>query len=283
MMSYAVEMDNITKDFSSKRVLDGISLKVRTGEILGLLGPSGAGKTTIVKILAGQLKQTSGSAFLLGSDTKSPAPDTYKRVGAMMDNYGLYERFSVYENMKFYADIYRVPKERIDDVLEKVGLSEARKTPVLKLSKGMRSRLSLARAVMNEAKVLFLDEPTSGLDPMTTREIHAMLLEEKSKGTAIFLTTHNMTEAESVCDNVALLNQGSIVEYGAPEEICKKYNRLNKIRIGLRDNTEIELENSPSSAETVKKYLEYGMVETIHSSEPNLESVFIELTGRGLD
>lgn len=280
-MSCAVELKNITKEFSTKKVLNGINLTVGKGEILGLLGPSGAGKTTIVKILTGQLEPTSGNAYLLGSDTRISAPDTYRKVGAMMDNYGLYERFSVYENMKFYADIYRVSKEKINSVLKDVGLYEARKTPAAKLSKGMRSRLSLARAVLNDAEVLFLDEPTSGLDPATTREIHSMLAELKSRGVTIFLTTHNMTEAESICDNVALLNQGNIVEYGAPDEICRKYNRLNKIRIGLKDGTACELENSRVSAEKVKEYLEVDMVETIHSSEPNLETVFIELTGRG--
>lgn len=282
-MSYVIEMQEVRQEFSSKCVLDGINLKVNQGEILGLLGPSGAGKTTIVKILTGQLSQTMGRATLLGKDTRSLSSQTYKKIGTMMDNSGLYDRLTVYDNLKFYARIYRTSDKKIDVILESVGLEGAKKTVVSKLSKGMRSRLSLARAVMNEAEVLFLDEPTSGLDPVTTREIHKMLLEQKKKGTTIFLTTHNMSEAESICDNVALLNQGELVEYGNPQELCKRYNHLNKLRIQRKDGSKIELENGSVAAEEVRNLLEQDLIATIHSTEPNLENVFIELTGRGLD
>lgn len=282
-MSYVIEMQEVRQEFSSKCVLDGINLKVNQGEILGLLGPSGAGKTTIVKILTGQLSQTMGRATLLGKDTRSLSSQTYKKIGTMMDNSGLYDRLTVYDNLKFYARIYRTSDKKIDVILESVGLEGAKKTVVSKLSKGMRSRLSLARAIMNEAEVLFLDEPTSGLDPVTTREIHKMLLEQKKKGTTIFLTTHNMSEAESICDNVALLNQGELVEYGNPQELCKRYNHLNKLRIQRKDGSKIELENGSVAAEEVRNLLEQDLIATIHSTEPNLENVFIELTGRGLD
>lgn len=282
-MEYTVEMQDVIHDFSSKRVLNGISLKVKKGEVLGLLGPSGAGKTTIVKILTGQLRQTSGSAKLLGKDTSAHDAQVYARVGTMMDNFGLYEMLSVYDNLKFYADIYRVPKTNIDTLLEKAGLYEAKKSAVGSLSKGMRSRLSFVRAVMNNAEVLFLDEPTSGLDPVTTKQIHEMLAEQKEKGTTVFLTTHNMFEAESICDNVALLNGGELAEYGAPKEICKKYNRLQCLQIRLKDGQSLSLENGSQSAETVNDLLKRNMIETIHSTEPNLETVFIELTGRGLN
>ena len=282
-MSYVIEIQKLRQEFSGKCVLDGIDLKVKKGEILGLLGPSGAGKTTLVKILTGQLAQTMGHAILLGEDTCSLSPKTYLKIGTMMDNSGLYDRLTVYDNLKFYARIYRTSETKIDDMLQAVGLEKAKKMVVSKLSKGMRSRLSLVRAVMNEAQVLFLDEPTSGLDPATTREIHKMLLEQREKGTTIFLTTHNMSEAESICDNVALLHQGNLVEYGKPQELCKKYNHLNKLQIQRKDGSKIELENSSAAAEDVKRFLEQDLIATIHSTEPDLEQVFIELTGRGLD
>lgn len=281
-MNDAITIENLSHRFSDRQVLNNISLTIRQGEIFGLLGPSGAGKTTLIKILTGQLHQASGNARLLGTDTNSLSAGEYSKIGAMMDNFGLYERLSVYNNLAFYGDIYHVPKSRIYDILKQIGLYEAKNSPVSKLSKGMKNRLSLARALMNDAGILFLDEPTSGLDPNTSREIHNILLEQKKKGTTIFLTTHNMFEAESLCDHIALLYQGNILEFGKPADICRKYNHINRLQIVLRDGTKTELENGSASAAAMKEYLEKDMIETIHSTEPTLESVFIELTGRGL-
>lgn len=281
-MSYEIMAQNLSIRFADKQVLDNVSFGVEKGEIFGLLGPSGAGKTTLVKILTGQLKQDDGYAKLLGKDTKELGALEHGQIGAMMDNFGLYERLSVYDNLLFYADIYHVPHGKIADILKSIGLYEARKTAVLKLSKGMKNRLSLARALMSDIKILFLDEPTSGLDPVTTREIHAILSEQRKKGTTIFLTTHNMFEAESLCDHIALLSQGNILEYGKPADICRKYNHLNKFQITLKGGEVVCLENSSSSALAIKEYLEKEVIESMHSTEPTLESVFIELTGRGL-
>jgi len=282
-MGDAVVAKNISHSFAAHQVLNDISFKVQNGEIFGLLGPSGAGKTTLIKILTGQLRQDEGYSEILGKDTKKLGRPEHKQIGTMMDNFGLYERLSVYDNLSFYADIYRVPRNTINDTLKSIGLYEARHTAVSKLSKGMKNRLSLARALMNNAKLLFLDEPTAGLDPVTTREIHCILAEQKKKGTTIFLTTHNMFEAESLCDNIALLSRGSIIEYGRPMDICQKYNRLNKLLVTLKNGERVTLENGGASALLMKEYLEKNMIETIHSTEPTLETVFIELTGKGLN
>ena len=147
----------------------------------------------------------------------------------------------------------------------------------------MKNRLSLARALMNHPKILFLDEPTSGLDPATTREIHTILTKQKEKGTTIFLTTHNMFEAESLCDHIALLSEGSMIEYGVPTDICRKYNHLNKLQVTLKSGEMISVENGSASALRIKEYLEKELIQTIHSTEPTLETVFLELTGKGLD
>lgn len=282
-MSYVIEAENISHSFAERQVLNQISFKVEQGEVFGLLGPSGAGKTTLIKILTGQLRQDDGLARILGIDSKTLSGSEHRQIGMMMDNFGLYERLSVYDNLAFYADICHVPHNAIEGTLESVGLHQAKRTAVSKLSKGMKNRLSLARALMQEAKILFLDEPTSGLDPATTREIHTILREQKERGTTIFLTTHNMYEAESLCDHVALLSKGSIIEYGNPSEICRKYNHLNRLQITLKSGEMISLENGSASAAAVKKYLEQELLETIHSTEPTLENVFIELTGGGLD
>ena len=278
-MEYAIEMNHIVQRFAEKEVLKGIDLKIQKGEIFGLLGPSGAGKTTLIKILTGQLRQTEGEAVLLGSNTRH-AQDVHRKLGMMMDNFGLYERLSCYDNLKVFAGIYNVSGKKVDEALKKVGLLGDKKSPVMKLSKGMRSRLSLARAVMAQPEVLFLDEPTSGLDPATAAEIHKLIQDEQRRGATVFLTTHNMEEAHKLCDHVALLNEGKIVEYGEPEEVCRRYNHQNKLHIRLYDGKQIELPNNKMAADQIREYLEGEMVETIHSTEPSLETVFMELTGR---
>lgn len=280
---YSIEMDEIIQKFKDNKVLDRISIKIESGEIFGLLGPSGAGKTTLIKILTGQLKQTSGHASILGADTLHITNDIYTKLGMVLDNIGLYERLTCYDNLSLYAELYKIPKIKISEVLEKVGMENIRKRSVNKLSKGMKQRLVLARAIMHAPKILFLDEPTSGLDPATAGEIHKLILEQKKEGATIFLTTHNMEEATKLCDHVALLNKGNIVEYGNPEEICRKYNHQNKIQVLLKHGEMITLRNDNSAAERISSYFQENQVESIHSTEPNLETVFIELTGRTLD
>lgn len=280
-MINSIEIKNVEKKFGDKKVLNNISLTMKKGELLGLLGPSGAGKTTLIKIVTGQLSYE-GDSKVFGVESSMIGSKIYKQVGMVLDNCGIYERLSVYDNMKVFADIYRICKARIDDVLVKVGLIEAKKTIAGKLSKGMRQRLLLARAILHEPSILFLDEPTSGLDPVTTKQIHALLMELKNKGTTIFLTTHNMEEAYQICDHIALLNEGRIVEYGIPEELCRKYNKENCITIITKNGESVIIANKPSSARIITDYMEKDDIEAIHSSEPNLESVFITLTGRGL-
>ncbi|MBD5544738.1 MAG: ABC transporter ATP-binding protein [Lachnospiraceae bacterium] len=282
-MSYTIMAKNLSLQFRDNQILKDITFEVENGEIFGLLGPSGAGKTTLIKILTGQLQQDDGYAELLGKDTRKLSTLERKQIGTMMDNFGLYDRLSVYDNLSFYSDIYHISRSAINELLKSIGLYEGRNTAVSKLSKGMKNRLSLARALMNNNKVLFLDEPTAGLDPVTTREIHETLEKQKEKGMTIFLTTHNMFEAESLCDHIVLLSKGSIIENGRPTDICKKYNHLNKLRVTLENGETILLENSSASAMMMKEYLEKNRIEAVHSTEPTLETVFMELTGRGLD
>ncbi|MCM1038833.1 MAG: ABC transporter ATP-binding protein [Ruminococcus sp.] len=282
-MSEKIVLKDVRQRFGEKEVLKGVSFTIGAGEIFGLLGPSGAGKTTIIKIITGQLKPTGGSAMTDGKEAAKISGTMYKKMGMMLDNYGLYGRLSCYDNLKLFTRIYDIPLGRINEVLAKVGLAEEGKTPAEKLSKGMRGRLVLARAIINKPEILFLDEPTSGLDPSTTRRIHELILEEQKRGATIFLTTHNMAEAEKLCGHVALLHEGTIVEYGEPKEICRKYNHQNKLQIRLYDGTCMEIGNDSKAAETVRDYLAAGSIETIHSTEPNLETVFMELTGKGLE
>lgn len=277
-----IETSNISKQYRNTTVLDKINLEAGKGEIVGVLGPSGAGKTTLINILTGQIRADSGDAYILETSCVNLDCKTYSKIGIMMDSFGLYERLSVYENLKFYSQIFRISSNRIEYVLNKTGLYGARKTLVQNLSKGMKARLNLARAFLKEAELLFLDEPTSGLDPQTAQHIHGLIEEEKQKGTTVFLTTHNMHEAEKLCDNIALLCDGKIVEYGNPQKICSKYNYMNVIDITLKNGEKISLPNSPKSSDKIKQLVESESIKSIHSSEPNLENVFLLLTGKVL-
>lgn len=282
-MNNGIRIQNVVKKFAGHTVLNGIGIHVEAGELFGLLGPSGAGKTTLIKILTGQIVQTEGRAELLGTDTRKLTDREYSRIGMMLDNTGLYERLNCYDNLILFARIYGLSKEKPEEALKKVGLWEAKKKPVHKLSKGMKQRLVLARAMLNEPDILFLDEPTSGLDPACAREIHSLIQNQRKKGTTVFLTTHNMEEAEKLCDHIALLCEGRVVEYGNPKELCRKYNHQNKICLLLKGGERILLENNSDGAKKVYSCLKEGIVETIHSTEPNLETVFMELTGRSFE
>ncbi len=282
-MLNAIEIKNVRHSFKERQVLRDISLEIKKGEIFGLLGPSGAGKTTLINIMTGQLNASEGECQINGTDTNKLSGEQYKKIGVMMEQFGLYERMNCFDNLKFYEMLDGNSPANIEQVLRQVGLLEAKKVQAANLSKGMKNRLSFARAILRRPEILFLDEPTSGLDPNTTEEIHKMILEEKRKGTTIFLTTHNMHEAEKLCGNIALLSEGRIVEYGNPMELCRKYNHQKKYKIHLKSGEDLELCHENDSIEKIMFYLENDDLETIHTTEPDLEMIFMELTGGKLN
>ena len=277
-----IEVRDLVKQFKNQTALNHLDFSVESGEIFGFLGPSGAGKTTTIKILTGQLLASSGETKLLGIATDALTQDIYQEVGIVTDNSGLYENVSVYRNMKFFADLLKVDKKRIDFLLERVGLAQDKKKLARRLSKGMRQRLVLARALLHSPKVLFLDEPTSGLDPATAQAIHKLLKEVQADGTTIFLTTHNMEEATKLCDRVALLNDGKIVSLDTPRNTCLNFKRERKLEVGLKDKSQVVINQDPAGIAQLNEWLSQDLVETIHSNEPTLEEVFIAKTGREL-
>jgi len=272
-----IKVERVTKRFGDNIALNQISFSINEGEIFGFLGPSGSGKTTMINILTGQLQANSGKTELLGKDSQKLLPSDFEELGLVGDTSGYYEKLSLYNNLLLFARLYGVSKSRIEEILRQVGLYDSKDTPAEKLSTGMRQRMLLARALINYPKVLFLDEPTSGLDPTTSKKIHKLLQELKERGTTIFLTTHDMNEATLLCDNLALLNKGDLIEQGSPSEIIQKYNTEKKVAVTYSDSTKKVVRFEDLQQEDYKKMM------TIHSCEPTLEDIFIKLTGEKLD
>lgn len=269
-----IELKHVTKKFNGKVALSDISFSVSEGEIFGFLGPSGAGKTTTINILTGQLVQDSGQAFILGKDAKDISADDLLNIGFMSDTVGFYEKMSLYKNLEFFAKFHNVSTEVLDHLLRELDLYQDKDKKAENLSTGMKQRLFLIRAILHTPKILFLDEPTSGLDPTLSQKVHRILFSLKEKGVTIFLTTHDMNEATKICDNIALLYQGNIIEYGAPQSIIDKYSDENKVVIRFQNGKEITVPK-----EEVANYLGQYVV-SIHTMESSLESIFVQLTGK---
>lgn len=272
-----IRVENISKSFGSKKALHQISFEIKEGEIFGFLGPSGSGKTTMINVLTGQLAADQGKTVLLGKNSQDLTSNDLEQIGIVSDGSGFYEKMSLYKNLLIYAKLYGLKADRVNQVLQQVGLADAKDIIAEKLSTGMKQRMFLARALLNAPKILFLDEPTSGLDPTTSKMIHTLLQELKQAGTTIFLTTHDMHEATLLCDRLSLLNKGNLIEYGSPQDIIQKYHVDKKVRVVYNDGREqiVPFEELP--------HLDTTDLMVVHSCEPTLEEIFIRLTGEKLD
>ncbi len=274
-----LSMEGVSLSFGDKRVLDGLTFSVARGECFGFLGPSGAGKTTTIKLLTRQLKKDAGRISLFGRPIENASDADYERIGILSDTSALYERMSIEDNLRLYAKIRGRGEGDIGRLLERMNLAGDRKTLVKNCSKGMRQRAALLAALIHSPELLFLDEPTSGLDPAARAEVHRMLAELKSAGTTVFLTTHDMAEADSVCDRIAVLDEGRIAAEGEPQSLKLRYAR-NRVVVVTRTRGVVETAKDASAADGLRELFAAGEVLSIHSDEPNLEEVFLELTGR---
>ena len=272
-----IRVENVSKSFGSKKALHQISFEIKEGEIFGFLGPSGSGKTTMINVLTGQLAADQGKTVLLDKNSQDLTSNDLEQIGIVSDGSGFYEKMSLYKNLLIYAKLYGLKSDRVNQVLQQVGLADAKDIIAEKLSTGMKQRMFLARALLNAPKILFLDEPTSGLDPTTSKMIHTLLQELKQTGTTIFLTTHDMNEATLLCDRLSLLNKGNLIEYGSPQDIIQKYHVDKKVHVVYNDGREqiVPFEELP--------HLDTTDLMVVHSCEPTLEEIFIRLTGEKLD
>ncbi|MFW5748043.1 MAG: ATP-binding cassette domain-containing protein [Chloroflexota bacterium] len=285
MNNAAILAENLAYTYGSIKAVDNISFAVAPGEVLGFLGPNGAGKSTTVKILTGQLRPRSGRALLLGEDISHQPDRVQSHIGVCFEITNLYEKMSGAENLKLFADLFGMRGFDPTPLLEKVGLAERGRDRVAGYSKGMKQRLMIARALVNQPKVLFLDEPTDGLDPVSAESIRNLIQEESARGTTVFLTTHDMHEADKLANRVAFINQGKIVALDSPHTLKQRYGKRALIaqveRDGQLETLEIVMDEADTSSQ-VQQLFATEKVVTIHSEEATLEDIFIQITGRGL-
>lgn len=262
-----------------------LSFSVAPGTIFGFLGPSGAGKSTTQKILNGLLSGYTGRAEVLGREVSAWGSDYYEQIGVAFELPNHMQKLTARENLRYFAALYKGPTISPDDLLAQVGLEADADVRVERFSKGMRVRLNVARALLHQPAVLFLDEPTSGLDPVNARRIRDLIRVQRDAGQTIFLTTHSMTIADELCDQVAMLVDGRIVAIDTPRALKLRFGAptvrveyQNGAGLQQRDFALTELADSPAFAELVRS----GAIQTIHTQEATLEQVFMQLSGRAL-
>jgi len=277
-----IEVDRLSKHYGDLRAVDDVSFSVAEGEILGLLGHNGAGKTTTIRMLTGRARPTSGRALIAGHDVVRERERVKPLINLVFEEQNLYERQTGRENLQLFAKLYGAPPARVAELLERVGLTDAASRRIRTYSSGMKQRLLIARALVNDPRVLFLDEPTKGLDPSSAREVRSIVRDHASAGATVFLTTHYMEEADELCDRVAFLAAGAIVALDTPRELKLRFGeRTATVLLRDRSEHEIHLDDGDDAAR-LAAWMAAGDVLTVHSNEGTLEDVFVNMAGRPL-
>ena len=308
----AIEINNLTKRFGNFTAIDGLTLTVKYGEIFGLLGPNGSGKTTTINIVSGLSKPTYGQVIVLGHDIMKNTRSVHAALGAVPQETSLYEELSAWTNMSVHADLYRVGgahrDKRITEMLNLVQLYERKDSRVSTFSGGMKRRLALARALLHDPQLLYLDEPTLGVDVQSRRAIWDYILDVKQdKGKTVLLTTNYLEEANALCDRIAIIDHGKLVVLDTPAELKRRYcDTVMEIETASSASSQllVQLRNIPGISQVAQddKILKVAMsgndlsatgkiitlvtqesnIRRIAQREPNLEEIFLSLTGTGL-
>ncbi|MAT43607.1 MAG: ATP-binding protein [Anaerolineaceae bacterium] len=270
---------------TTENAVKGLDFVVEQGEIFGFLGPSGAGKSTTQKILTGLLKKYQGEVNILGKDLKSWNADLYEEIGISFEFPNHFQKLTAFENLLYFSRLYQRKTTDPMVLLEQVGLYDDARQPVEQYSKGMKNRLTFARALIHDPRLLFLDEPTSGLDPLNAHMIKEIIRAQQQAGKTIFLTTHNMNVAEELCDRVALIVEGEIIVIDTPRQL-KLAHGQPLVRVESRHNGSVQTIEFPLEKlghnQDFLSHIQTYEVQTIHTQEASLEDVFIRLTGRRL-
>lgn len=287
-----LEVKNINKFFGKKQILKDISFDIEEGEILGFVGPNGSGKTTTIKIILGLQKASSGEVYINGKNIKENFENAIRKVGAIVESPDMYMYLSGLDNLKLVANYYNISHDKIDSIVEFVGLKDRIKDTVSKYSLGMRQRLGIAQAILNKPNLLIVDEPTNGLDPSGIIEFRKMLKElAKKEKMSIFISSHNLSEIENICDKVLLINEGEIVSL----DVLHEKNDKDKYKLELnstkklenKENIEIIDENFINyygEKEDIAKFIEFLVskkikIYSVVKDKESLEDIFIKKTG----
>ena len=279
-----IQVSHVYHDYEGKGkcAVSDISFQVESGKIFGFLGPSGAGKSTIQNIMTGLLSLQKGEITYEGQSVRDLKTRFFNQIGVSFEQPNLYSSLTGLENLRYYAALFSVPTVSPMELLEFVGLREDANTRVSNYSKGMKQRLTFARSLINKPKYLFLDEPTSGLDPKTAVGIRELIREQRKRGAAIFLTTHNMELADSLCDTVAFLYGGVIAASDSPDALKLRFGK-REIRVLYRqDDTEQEKFFPMDDKSGLADFLKTADVIKLHSQEATLEEIFLRVTGKEL-
>lgn len=285
MNEIVIEVKDLSFSYTEVPFISDINFRVHEGEIFGFLGPSGAGKSTLQKILTGLCTSYSGSAKILGVESKQHTNAFYESIGVDFEFPSLYEKLTARENLRFFASLYKKPTRDIDELLNNVGLLAHGDKKVKDFSKGMKSRLNFIKALVHDPKVLFLDEPTSGLDPNNAQIMKELILAERDKGKTIIITTHNMQDATELCDRVVFIVDGQMKALDTPRNFIMSRG-ATRVRYTYTEN-QAECEGTTLLTEVgsdplLQRLIAENRITSIHSSEPTLNDVFIELTGARL-
>jgi len=307
-MDTIIRVNDLIKFYGTVLAVDHVSFEVKGGEVFGFLGPNGAGKTTTIRMMVGLTQPSSGTAWIDGHDVLKESVEVKRTIGLVPETSNLYGELTSLENLIYQAELYGIArkerKDRAFQLLEEFGLKEHEEKPFQKLSRGLKRRLTIAAALIHHPKILFLDEPTTGLDVMSARRLRKLILDSKKKGLTIFLTTHYIPEAESLCDRIAIIVQGKIRIIDTPENIKAQVKETEILEIGL-DRLPEDLKGLLLSLDGIEKILidenrirfhvkslnqvafhilksieDRGVkIRSINTLSPNLEDVFIRLTG----
>ncbi len=296
-MGVQIEVDHLTMRYGAVTAVDDISFTVEPGEFFGLLGPNGAGKTTTLETVEGLRSPTSGRVSVDGRDPAKREPDLQRRIGVQLQSSAFFERLTAVEQLQTFGAIYGVPTSRLDDLLEQVGLTEKATAQVEDLSGGQKQRLSIACALVHDPDVVFLDEPTAALDPQARRNLWDVLRGINDSGRTVVLTTHYMEEAEELCDRVAIVDHGRLLEIDTPGALIRQLDAATRIGLATEALTLEDARRLPGAdsvtlggsglvietREPATLLAELGRREALEGlsvSKGTLEDVFLDLTGR---
>jgi ABC-2 type transport system ATP-binding protein len=305
MTEVAIQIEHLTRDFSSTRALDDLSLVIPQGIVFGFLGPNGAGKTTTIRLILGLLRPTRGRIQVLGYDPAQDPESVRTRTGALLEHSGLYERLSGRDNLEFYARAWGLSanerQTRIKTLLTHFGLWDRRNETVVKWSRGMKQKLAVARTLLHRPPIVLLDEPTAGLDPVASAALRDDLANlVASEGVTVFLNTHNLTEAEKLCAEVGVIRQGKLLAVGPPEtlkdnsvkpgviivgngltpQIAEKIGGMpGVVHAGMVDERlQLELDGNRPVAPIISALVGWGVgIEEVNKGKASLEQVFLSL------